>query len=96
MMTNNIQSNLVLMKSLSDKVSHPELLEVHTMPYLASYSIVIIESDDGISRAYVKLLPFQKPEPESPTFELYSQEDNQWFQFFHDQFERLWTASTKV
>jgi hypothetical protein len=95
-MTNNMQSNLAIMKTIPDKVSRPELFEIRTMPYLASYSLFIIESEDGTSKAFVKLLPFQRPESESPTLELHSQYDSKWFQFFSDQYERLWAASKKA
>ncbi|MEW5717114.1 MAG: hypothetical protein AB1817_00665 [Chloroflexota bacterium] len=96
LMKNTSESNLAMIKSMADKVPNPALLEVRTMPYLASYSLFIIESEDGTSKIYAKLLPFQKPEPESPTLELHSKHDSKWFQFFFDQYERLWKASDKA
>jgi len=91
-----MEGNVAVMKALADKASSPDQFEIRVMPYLAPYSLVIIEGDDDISRAYVKLLPFQRPEPESPTFEVHSQYDGEWFQFFLDQFERMWAQSRKV
>ena len=96
MMTASVNSNVAMMKSLGDKISHPELFEIRTMPYIASYSLAIIEGADGIKKAYVKLLSVQKPEAESPSFELHSRYDEKWFEFFSDQFEKMWTGAYKV
>jgi len=96
LMTSHIQANIAMMKSLADKVPHPELLEIRVMPYLASYSLAILEDKNGASKIYVKLLPFQRPEPESPTFEVDSHHDPEWSEFFLDQFDRMWESSRKV
>ncbi len=96
MMTNDMNSQMAMMKSLAEKAQKEGQFEIKTMPYLASYSILMIENDDGVSKIFVKLLPFQRAEKESPAFEIDSQHDTTWFSFFNDQFEKMWLESKSV
>jgi hypothetical protein len=95
-MANDMQSHVAVMKTLTNKIHQPDLLEIKLMPYLASYSLFIIEDKDGITEIYVKLLPFQKSDSESPTFKVDSKNDPIWYKFFSKQFELLWESAHKI
>jgi hypothetical protein len=57
---------------------------------------MIIEGNDGVSRVFVKLLAFEKPEKESPTFMLDNEHDVEWHEFFMNQFELMWVKAREV
>lgn len=90
-----IQSHITIVSKLVDKTAHPDDFQLKVMPYLPPYSITLIEQADGSAVAYVKLLTFQKTESEQPTFAFRRHLDQEWFDYFSDQFERIWHAPNR-
>lgn len=87
------QNSLETMKAMKSNAKNPLGVQIKMMPYLAPYSLVIIERNDGVKKIYARVSAFQVPASEQPVFQADNQTDNVWFEFFNNQFEQLWKAS---
>lgn len=91
-----IKDTLARMKTLRGVTSNADLLQVKAMPYVTSYGIIIIDSIEGNSKAYIKLTGFRNTGSEQPVFKLDEQTDKDWFEYFRNQFNTMWSAGQEV
>jgi hypothetical protein len=87
-----VARSVTLIKRLFDYCSDPGCLQLRTMPYIAPYSMVIIERDSEDFDIYVRTLPYK--DSRYPTFSLSSETDRYWAEFFTEQFESMWQVAT--
>ena len=76
--------------------SDSKALQARVMPYIAPFSLINIEQKDGCSKSYVRLMTFRSSGSEQPTFIIDSRQDSDWYKFFCDQFDAMWSASKET
>ncbi len=64
-------------------------IEVRLLPYSPSFGITAFDSDTTDGTVFVEIFPQKSPD-KSPEFELTSQNDGGWYDFFVVQFEVMW------
>lgn len=94
-MMNASQNAMKTILTLAEKNSLG-LVELQTIPYLNPYNLIIIESADGIAKIYVRLMAFQTSASEQPVLEFDKKNDTDWYRFFEDQFEKIWSSSNQL
>lgn len=77
--------------SLLSDVDHKKKLKIKLLPYPTIYGIWIIDFGKDNAEVWVELYSFRKT-PE-PAFQLFPRRDGVWYEFFVDQFEKMWAAS---
>jgi hypothetical protein len=71
-------------------------IQIKLLDYLPPYGMTIIRPQRETDRAYcnVRLLPFQSSAFESPIINPDPIKDKLWFDFFSNQFQKMWEAGT--
>jgi hypothetical protein len=94
-MRNHIESNLARLGTLGE-LARSRQMQIRTIPYVPPYGMVIIEGLDGMCKAYMKIISFKNPDNQHPSFEVTNEVDSVWFQFFVEQFERMWDIGNEM
>jgi hypothetical protein len=89
-----IQGHIGMVKALAKRTGFSGSFQFRSMPYLPPYSIALFEPSSGTATAYVKLLAFQQGEANQPTMEVTNEGDSEWFDYFSNQFDRMWEGET--
>jgi hypothetical protein len=73
-------------------------IKVRVCPYLVPFSIrIFVPSDPRVERrCRARLTPFKTPSLNAPRIISGDHTDAKWFQYFSDQFQRLWEASDEI
>ena len=79
-----VLDNLIRQKNLKGKC------EVRVSRAYLPFSIVIVDGEKDRGMMTVEMLVYKKSLAERPHFQLLRREQERWFQFFYDQFERRW------
>jgi hypothetical protein len=90
------QNSIKTVKAIHNRANQPGNIELRLVPYVPPYSIIIIQKQNNLSIAHVRLSSFRVSFTEQPTFIIHEHDDKVWFDFFKQQFELLWRESTKV
>jgi len=68
-----------------------ELLNIRVLPYPTIFGIWLIDYGTPDAEVWVEIYLFRKT-PE-PAFQLLPRRDGEWYDFFVEQFEKMWSAS---
>lgn len=79
--------------SLLSNVDKKKKLKIRLLPYPTIYGIWILDFDTDNAEVWVELYSFRKT-PE-PAFQLLPRRDGVWYEFFSEQFEKMWAASNE-
>lgn len=66
-------------------------LEVGYLPYIPSFSLILIDPDASHAVCHVELYHHKSAEP-NPAFEIRASDDPLWYQFFRRQYDILWNS----
>lgn len=88
-------------KRLDSTVSHVEVIanspditgsvSLGRLPFLPSFGMVMVDPDTEHGVISVELYHHRSAE-DNPTFELYADRDQNWYRFFRQQFESMWSS----
>lgn len=67
-------------------------IEVKITDVVPTCGLLILDPDELHGRAWVELYPFKSPVGSRPVIYLTKSGDPQWFAYFVDTFQRMWTA----
>ena len=91
---NAYQGSRARLETLAQYSDNPGLVQVRAIPHVQPYGIVIVETDGGSVRVYVKLMAFRVDK--LPCLDVNDPADGMWAEFFARQFEQLWSVSAPV
>ncbi len=77
--------------SLLLNVDPKKKLKIRLLPFPTMYGIWMLDFGTDEAEIWVELYAFRKT-PE-PAFQLLPRRDGEWYEFFADQFEKMWAAS---
>lgn len=88
-----IEHTLDNLKALASIIPTRGRFQVRLFPHAPPYGIWIIDANRPNAEIWVELYSYRDyPEP---TFHLLPLRDGEWFEFFNNQFETMWSASEK-
>lgn len=93
-LSNEIKENLRTLSELKKVGNDENSCQLKTIPLIISYGIVILESPSG-KKIFIKLMPFRTPGSQYPSFSVSQSENVEWYEFFADQFEKMWEVGTE-
>lgn len=93
MLGKSVHAHLSLLRKLKQNAPKPDSCESRTIPLVIPYGLIILETPEGTSTIYTKLMPFRTRFGKYPAFQVNNHDNKEWFQFFYEQFEKLWNAS---
>jgi hypothetical protein len=98
---NAIQLNTDLASSIDrlktlNSVKTSGKLEVREVDYLPPWTIIASDYHLPTGKMFVRLMSFRIPNETRPTFELDARADNDWYKFFCQQFEMVWSEAEPV
>ena len=67
------------------------MVAIGYVPYVPSFGLALIDPDQAHGICFVELYQHRSSEPH-PTFELRAADDPYWFEFFRDQFDKIWES----
>lgn len=68
-------------------------LEVRVVDLIPPFTVFIFDEDDEErAQAFVWLMPWREPSRRRPGFRVLRRDDPDWFDFFSNQFEKLWSS----
>lgn len=76
--------------------SEPTAIEIRTTSLFPLFSIVGTDVDQPQGRIRVELYPYRNRLHSRPHFELEAARDKQWYDYYRQQFEKLWNDSTPL
>lgn len=79
--------------SLLSDVDPKKKLKIRLLPYPTMFGIWVLDFGTDNAEIWVELYSFRKT-PE-PAFQLLPRRDGIWYDFFADQFEKMWSASSE-
>jgi hypothetical protein len=91
----DIERNFRYLASYASSTSIGKV-EVRVVDYLAPWTIIAIDPLLQTGKMFVHLTPFRVPNEVRPSFELAFKEDTEWFNFFVEQFESVWSVAEPV
>lgn len=71
-------------------------VEARVVNYLPPWTIIAINPHSPNGDMYVHLTPFRVPNEVRPSFHLSAKDDEKWFSFFLEQFEKVWEVAEPV
>jgi hypothetical protein len=66
-------------------------VEIGFLPCIPSFGFVLVDPDQAHGICFVELYQHRSAEPH-PTFELRATDDPHWFEFFREQFDKMWES----
>lgn len=92
-----IISTIKLLRRLSTNIPKGKI-EIRSFDYISPYSILIINSSDSKEKAYcqARLFPFRETSMKAPIIIADPNSKRHWFEYFYNQFSKMWEASTIV
>lgn len=89
----NVEASLDLIALWFRQIEHPNL-EVRLIDYMPPYGITIYQHHSARDRdvCLIRLYTFRTPTSGAPLIQPDSVRHQQWFEFFCDQFEKMWEA----
>jgi hypothetical protein len=84
-----LERNIIRLEKLRGK-NHLGKLEVRVIDYLPPYTIIALDPDLPSGQMFVRLNNYDTPNEKRPTFDLVKKQDGDWFEFFRNQFEKVW------
>jgi hypothetical protein len=77
-------------KLQGDKQQHTGSMEIRLLPYPPTFGISAFDVNHPEGVVFVEIFPHKSPS-QSPTFKLTLQKDGEWYGYFVDQFEKMWS-----
>ncbi len=91
---NYIKSSLKSFTKLSKK--YPNSIEIKISDFLPSYSFFGVDLSKDYGSIMVEIYTFNEPTRERPHFNLSKMNDPVWFNYFLNQFDKIWEISDSV
>jgi hypothetical protein len=87
----NLRPTIERIGFLSETSQH---IELGLLPYKPAYGMILIDVDDKDGLIIVEMYPHHS-DAFAPTFELHSSLDAQWYNYFSEQFNTMWSRAQK-
>ncbi|RWX50285.1 hypothetical protein VU00_11063 [Candidatus Electrothrix marina] len=88
---NTVSNTKQLLKELSNLPGRKGKIEVGYLPYSPSFGLVMIEPNESHGFIFVDIYHHKSTAPNA-TFKLRSAVDGSWYEFFKEQYEKLWQS----
>lgn len=90
--TSNINNTINSLQQLKNK--YPDKIEIKTVEFLPAYSLLITDSEKESGIVRLELYTQQVPTRNRPQLVLMKNREPKWYNFFVNQFDKLWESST--
>ena len=88
---NGVRATEQIVQMLAENACDKGKVELGYLPYVPSFGLVLIDPDQPHGFGFVELYPHRAIGPH-PTFRIQVADDPYWFNFFKEQFERMWQS----
>lgn len=88
---NSIQATIALLNAIARNPDNKGSLEIGLLPFTPSFGLKFIDPDSSTGLGFVELY-HHKANSQNAAFALKAKDDAQWYPFFKEQFEQLWTT----
>jgi len=87
-----LKTTETVIEALAKAPDNKGKIEIGYLPYIPSFGLSLIDSDQAHGLCFVELYQHRSAEPH-PTFELRASDDPYWFRFFKEQFDKMWESA---
>lgn len=77
--------------ALAKSPNNKGTVEVGYLPYIPSFGLAMVDPDQAHGICFVEMYQHRSAKPH-PTFELRASDDQYWFKYFQEQFDRMWES----
>ena len=86
-----IRATEQMVQLLGERAKGMGKIEIGYLPYVPSFALILIDPDQPQGIGFVEIYPHKHIGPH-PTFKVLSSDDPLWFDFFKEQFEKMWQS----
>ena len=87
-----VNTSLEFLRLLANLPDVKGEVEIRLLPFAPSLGLVIVDGDQPFGSVFVEIYQHMSIDP-CPSFVLEPSRDGRWYEFFKDQFRRMWDAS---